>query len=72
MPSLEAFTIMDVIVSVTWVSIDVPSQINPRFRIVLPSQATLAEMLGAAGLNFCLEFFEVLGSETPVWECFVR
>ena len=63
MPSLEASTIMHFIVPVTWASVNVPSYINPRFRIVLPSQAILSEMLGAAGLDFCPGFFEVLKSE---------
>ena len=56
---------MDLITSVTWASVNVPSYISPYFRIVLPSQAVLSEMLGAAGLEFCPGLFEVLKSETP-------
>ena len=61
----QASTIMDLIVSVTWASVNTPSYINPRFRVVLPSEAILSEMLVAAGLVFCPGLFEVLTSETP-------
>lgn len=56
---------MDLMVSVTWASINTSSYINPQFRVVLPSQAILSRILGAACLDFCPRFFEVLKSETP-------
>ena len=52
LPSFQASTIMDLIVSVTWDSVNVPIYMNPRFRIVLSSQAILSGMLVAAGLVF--------------------
>ena len=55
---------MDLIVKVIWESIDVPSYINPHFRVVLPSQTIISTILVAAGLSFCPGFFEVLTSET--------
>ena len=47
---------MDLMISVTWNSVNVSIYINPRFRIVLSSQAILSGMLVAAGLVFCPGF----------------
>lgn len=65
MPSLQASTIMDLISSVTWASVNVPNYINLSFRTVLPSQEILSEMLCAAGLDFCPGLFKVLISDAP-------
>ena len=56
---------MNLIISVTWASVNVPNYINASFRTVLPSQAILSEMLCAAGLDFCPGLFEILTSEAP-------
>ncbi len=64
-PSFQAATILELLVSVTWASVNVSSYMNPHFRVVLPSQAILSGILTAAGLIFCPGFFEVLQSEAP-------
>ena len=55
----------ELLVALTWASIMAPTYINPVFREVLPSEATLSAMLVAAGLIFCPGLFEAFQSETP-------
>ena len=64
MPSFQVTTILDLIVSVIWASVNVPSYINSRFRIMPSSQAILSEILAAAGLVYCPKIFEIVQSET--------
>ena len=56
---------MDLLVKVLWDSVNVPTYINPHFRIVLSSEAIISTILGAAGIDFCPRFFKILTSETP-------
>jgi hypothetical protein len=62
---LEAATILELMVLLTWAALNSPVHINPLFKQVISCQATLAGLITASNISFCLGLLETIQKPTP-------
>jgi hypothetical protein len=64
--------IVPILLSLVWAASNVSCWINPRFRVVLSSEARLSELFRLANFTFCPDLFAILrGAEPPSIEWFL-